>query len=343
MSENPLVEQAKQGDVNAIASLMNRLLKSQGMLANVERSGDRLEVLIESDLRSLDDEMRIPKRPVLVGMIKKWFVTIEVKTVSSLKISWQQTGAEEPAWTEEIFLVEQEAQDTEETQINNVSDPNAVGNALDDVLGNGGLSELKARLTIPPLPVLPRRAMPEQSSTQQSNTQLPMHEQFSTELPIPEQSSDRLNSDFSTTSPDLDAMFGEPNVSESLQSISVPEYLSSDLENPQSFQNPEVLFLADVSPAEMAATEIDKKIDEKIDEELNQEFNQEVSNSEPEEISPAINPLRKILLETPSIPIQFAQYVVVCAVIILALRGIHAALGTTKIPKTTSAISTQIK
>ena len=276
-------------------------------------------------------------------MIKKWFVTIEVQTVSSLKISWQQTGAEEPAWTEEIFLVEQEAQDTEETQINNVSDPNAVGNALDDVLGNGGLSELKARLTIPPLPVLPRRAMPEQSSTQQSNTQLPMHEQFSTELPIPEQSSDRLNSDFSTTSPDLDAMFGEPNVSESLQSISVPEYLSSDLENPQSFQNPEVLFLADVSPAEMAATEIDKKIDEKIDEELNQEFNQEVSNSEPEEISPAINPLRKILLETPSIPIQFAQYVVVCAVIILALRGIHAALGTTKIPKTTSAISTQIK
>jgi hypothetical protein len=328
MSDNPLVEQAKQGDVNAIGSLMNRLLKSQGMLANVERSGDRLEILIESDLRSLDDEMRIPKRPVLVGMIKKWFVTIEVQTVSSLKISWQQTGAEEPAWTEEIVLVEQEAQDTEETEINNVSDPNAVGNVLDDVLGNGGLSETKAQLTIPPLPVLPRRAMPEQSSTQQSSPELP------------EQSSDLVNSDFSTTGLDLDAMFGEPNVSESLQSISVPEYLSSDLENPQSFQNPEVLFLADVSPAEMAATEMaDTAIDEKVDEELNQE----VSNSEPEEISPAINPPRKILLETPSIPIQFAQYVVVCAVIILALRGIHAALGTTKIPKTTSAISTQIK
>jgi hypothetical protein len=336
MSENPLVEQAKQGDVNAIGSLMNRLLKSQGMLANVERSGDRLEILIESDLRSLDDEVRIPKRPVLVGMIKKWFVTIEVQTVSSLKISWQQTGEEEPAWTEEIFLVEQESQDTEETQINNLSDPNAVGNALDDVLGNGGLSsELKARLTMPPLPVLPRRAIPEQSSTEQSSTEQSSTEQSSTELPMPEQSSDRLNSDFSTTSPDLDAMFGEPNVSESLQSISVPEYLSSDLENPQSFQNPEVLFLADVSPAEMAATEIDEKVDE--------ELNQEVSNSEPEEISPAINPPRKILLETPSIPIQFAQYVVVCAVIILALRGIHAALGTTKIPKTTSAISTQIK
>ena len=53
MTTNPLVEQAKQGNVNAISSLMNRLLKSQAMLANVEREGDRLDILIESDLRSL--------------------------------------------------------------------------------------------------------------------------------------------------------------------------------------------------------------------------------------------------------------------------------------------------
>jgi hypothetical protein len=320
MSENPLVEQAKQGDVNAIASLMNRLLKSQGMLANVERSGDRLEILIESDLRSLDDEMRIPKRPVLVGMIKKWFVTIEVQTVSSLKISWQQTGSEEPAWTEEIFLVQQEDQ---ETQGNSVSDTS--GKGLGNVLGNGGLSETKPQFTIPPLPVLPRRAMPEQSST----------EQFNIEQAISEQFRDRDNGDLSATSPDLDDMFGDSTVSESLQSISVPEYLSSDLRNPQSFQDPDVLWLADVAHPEMVEAAIDDKVVEELE--------QEVRNSEPEEISPAINPLRNIFLETPSIPIQFAQYVVICAVIILALRGIHSALGTTKAPKTTSAISTQIK
>jgi len=308
MTENPLVEQAKEGDVNAIASLMNRLLKSQGMLANVERSGDRLEILIESDLRSMDDEMRIPKRPVLVGMIKKWFLTIEVKTVSSLKISWQQTGSEEPAWTEEIFLVEQEAQ---ETQGNNVSDTS--GKVLGNVLGNGGLSETKARLTIPPLPVLPRRAMPEQSR-------------------------DRVNSDLSATSPDLDAMFGETNVSQSLQSISVPEYLSSDIEDPQSFQKPDVLWLTDASHQEVVDTGIDEKVGSAIDEEISGE----IENVQTEEISPVVNPLGKILFQTPSLPIQFAQYVVICAVIILALRGIHTALGTTKAPKTTSAISTQL-
>ena len=343
MSENPLVEQAKQGDVNAIGSLMNRLLKSQGMLANVERSGDRLEILIESDLRSLDDEMRIPKRPVLVGMIKKWFVTIEVKTVSSLKISWQQAGSEEPAWTEEIFLVERESQETQGSNVIAASEK-----AVANVLGNGGLSETKAGLTILPLPVFPRRAMPEQ----------PIHEQLS----------DRINSgniDESATSPDLDAMFGETSfgetsfgetnfgddIAEPLQSISASEYLSSDLENSSSFQDPEVLFLADVAPPAMVDVAIDKKVDVAIDREFDRELEreldraleQEVSNSNLEEISPESNSLSKVLFQTPSIPIQFVQYVVVCAVIIFAIRGIHAALGTTKAPKTTSAISTQVK
>lgn len=142
MTQNPLVEKAKQGHVNAIASLMNRLLKSQAMLANVERDGDRLEILIESDLRSLDDEVRIPNRQVLVGMIKKWFITLEVKTVSSITVSWQQTGFEEPAWTEEIYLVEQADR--------NISE-------------NGGITEPVRSPRIPPLPVFPPKAMLERN------------------------------------------------------------------------------------------------------------------------------------------------------------------------------------
>ncbi|MCA6543731.1 MAG: hypothetical protein IM576_10835, partial [Pseudanabaena sp. M074S1SP2A07QC] len=138
MTQNPLVEQAKQGNVNAIASLMNRLLKSQAMLANVEREGDRLEILIESDLRSLDDEVRIPNRQVLVGMLKKWFITLEVKNVSTISVSWQQTGCDEPAWTEEIYLVEQE-----DLNINE----------------NGGITESRQRPKIPPLPVLSLKSM----------------------------------------------------------------------------------------------------------------------------------------------------------------------------------------
>jgi hypothetical protein len=153
MTQNPLVEQAKQGNVNAIASLMNRLLKSQAMLANVERVGDRLEILIESDLRSLDDEVRIPNRQVLVGMLKKWFITLEVKNVSMLLVSWQQTGFDEPAWTEEIYLVEQEDR---------------------NISKNGGITETQQRPRIPPLPVLPLKSMHDRSDRANSENNSPV-------------------------------------------------------------------------------------------------------------------------------------------------------------------------
>jgi hypothetical protein len=152
MTQNPLVEQAKQGNVNAIASLMNRLLKSQAMLANVERDGDLLEILIESDLRSQDDEVRIPNRQVLVGMLKKWFVTLEVKNVSVISVSWQQTGFDEPAWTEEIYLIEREDLNTNE---------------------NGGITEARQRPRIPPLPVLPLKSMHDRSDRVNSENNPP--------------------------------------------------------------------------------------------------------------------------------------------------------------------------
>ena len=279
MAQNPLVEQAKQGNINAIASLMNRLLKSQGMLANVEREGDCLEILIESDFRSLNDEVRIPKRQILVGMLKKWFVTLEVQTVSSIKISWQQTGADQPAWTEKIFLVEHANQ-----------------NISQDISQNGGITEPQKRPRIQPLPVFPSQ---------------PMHES--------NLSSDRSVSKSNpvTSSPDLDEMFGEINSPRSLPNTTSVSNLSSDLENFKSSQDEEMLFFADVPPTP--------------------EPQEEISNfqSEPqsEPASSSSSPAWQTLVKTPSFAIQFLQYCVVCAIIILTLRGIHAALGSSKAPQ----------
>ncbi len=160
MTQNPLVEQAKQGQVNAIASLMNRLLKSQAMLANVERDGDRLEILIESDLRSLDDEVRVPKRQVLVGMLRKWFITLEVQNVSSIVISWQQTGFDEPAWTEELFLVEPIEQNINQNQ-------------------NIAIDQLPEPPKIPPLPVfLPRKVNERDRPNSPPNSDTNLDEMF---------------------------------------------------------------------------------------------------------------------------------------------------------------------
>ncbi len=257
MTQNPLVEQAKQGNVNAIASLMNRLLKSQAMLANVEREGDRLEILIESDLRSLDDEVRIPNRQVLVGMLKKWFVTLEVKNVSMISVSWQQTGFDEPAWTEEVYLVEQE-----DININE----------------NGGITEARQRPRIPPLPVLPLKSMHDRSDRANSENNPP------------------------ASSPDLDEMFGDTSFPEPLPNIYATNDLDSDLENTHSSQD--------------------------------RDFQSETTSS-------ANNIAWQGLLKTPIFTIQLAQYVVICVLIIAALRGIHAVFGSSKAPKAAS-ISPQL-
>jgi hypothetical protein len=272
MATNPLIEKAKQGNVNAIASLMNRLLKSQAMLANVERDGDRLEILIESDLRSLDDEVRIPNRQVLVGMLKKWFVTLEVKTVNSLTISWQQTGCDEPAWTEEVYLVDQEDL--------NISE-------------NGGIPEPQKSSRIPPLPVFPPKSMLERNDL-----------------------SDRANSEknLALSSPDLDEMFGEIESPASFPNV------NSDLGNTQSTQDSDLVFFDAVpSGANLDA--------------LN-DLQSETRSSEN-------NAPWQVLLKTPIFAIQLAQYVAVCVIIIVALRGIHAAFGTSKAPKA-SSISSQL-
>ncbi len=261
MSQNPLIDQAKQGNINAIASLMNRLLKSQAMLANVERDGDRLEILIESDLRSLDDEVRIPNRQVLVGMLKKWFITLEVKTVSSLNISWQQTGFDEPAWTEEIFLVEPNEQ---------------------DISQNSGIIETQKQPKMLPLPVFPPRSM--RGSSDKKPT---------------------------TSSPDLDEMFGEINSPASLPNMQQ----ISNIENPKDSQGSEFLFLPDIPSIPIK---------------------EEISDSQTKPNSSPNASTWQILLKTPSFAIQFVQYCVVCAIVILALRGIHSIFGGSKAPKAAS-------
>ncbi|MFM7601140.1 MAG: hypothetical protein ACKO7R_08090 [Pseudanabaena sp.] len=273
MTQNPLVEQAKQGNVNAIASLMNRLLKSQAMLANVEGDGDHLEILIESDLRSLDDEVRIPNRQVLVGMLKKWFITLEVKTVSQITVSWQQTGSEEPAWTEEIYLVEQ---------------------ASPNISENGGITEPKQRPRIPPLPVFLPKSMQERNDL-----------------------SDRANRETNSvaSSPDLDEMFGETSVPEKLPNINLPNHLNSDLNSTRTSQDSELIFLSDIPVIPDA---------------------EETNDFHSEEHSSTNKFSWQALIRTPIFAIQIAQYVVVCVIIILALRGIHAVFGSSKAPKTTS-------
>jgi hypothetical protein len=77
----------------------------------------------------------------------------------------------------------------------------------------------------------------------------------------------------------------------------------------------------------------------------NQDHYEEISDLQtatPLELDKALNNLSwQNLLTTPSATIQFVQYLVVCGIIILTLRGIHTAFGSSKAPKA-AIITTQI-
>jgi len=283
MTQNPLVEQAKEGNISAIASLMNRLLKSQGMLANVERTGDRLDVLIESDLRSLDDEMRVPKRQVLVGMLKKWFITLEVQNVSTIVISWQQAGSVEPAWTEEVTLVE--------TEIRLNQEPSEVSQ-------NSGLIPTTEPRKLPPLPVFPPKPMLERNSPPGDR---PLS--LDAQLPIAPKAS-----------PDLDEMFGDTdgfggfdssdNKAIAIEPVVQPPMPSPNLDPFPTLNDETNTSLSDMS-VETDLTTPDSAANLPSDRKFSWQS----------------------LLSTPSVSFQFLQYIVVCAIIVVGLRGIHAALG----------------
>lgn len=96
MTDSNLIEQAKLGDPQAIAALMNQSLEPRGMRASVDRQGDCLEVLLEAE--------RIPNRQSLTTFVQKGINNLGMQSIRSIRILGQQFGASYPAWMQELQL-----------------------------------------------------------------------------------------------------------------------------------------------------------------------------------------------------------------------------------------------
>ena len=311
MTQNEIVEQAKQGNVKAIAALMNRLLKSQGMLATLERTGDRLDILIESDLRSPDDEIRIPKRPILVGMLRKWFITLEIQSISTVAIAWQKTGFDEPVWTEEIRLGESDLEDSDDITEGTVRSPQKM-----------------------PLPPLPNFAA-------KSNIQANSQEAIAPKANTPKQNA-------ATASPDLDEMFGGGFGDNTAGSI-MPNFADSDSNNGDfDFDDITDITMGETSPttksrstAQGRNTGEDILLLSDIPPIPNSSFNDSgLSESPNPEFNSGMNLPPRNIFTTSNFQWQFLQYLAACAVIIISLNLIHRVLGSTPNPKSTEPAPT---
>ncbi len=95
MTQN-LLELAKQGDPQAIASLMNRSLQPKGMTATVDLQGDTLWVWLEAS--------QIPNRQVMTSFVQNGIQNLGVEHIHTVKVAGQQMGANSPAWTQEIHF-----------------------------------------------------------------------------------------------------------------------------------------------------------------------------------------------------------------------------------------------
>lgn len=96
MTQSQLLELAKQGDPQAIATLMNQTLQPRGITATTDLHDQRLEVILES--------AQVPNRQVLATFVQKGLATLGIQTIQSVKILGKQTGDSVPVWEQELDL-----------------------------------------------------------------------------------------------------------------------------------------------------------------------------------------------------------------------------------------------
>jgi hypothetical protein len=92
-----LLSLARQGNGNAIATLINQSLQPQGIVARVVLKPDgTLKVLLES--------ATLPDEQVLVPFVQQGIAALELAQVATLQIIGRIQGAPTPAWTRTVTL-----------------------------------------------------------------------------------------------------------------------------------------------------------------------------------------------------------------------------------------------
>lgn len=96
MTHDNLLELAKRGDVQAIASLMNLSLQPKGITAKVALKDRCLQVMLEA--------AQVPNQQTLVEFVRKGITGLGVPSIEIVKVYGRQTGEEFPAWNKEFEI-----------------------------------------------------------------------------------------------------------------------------------------------------------------------------------------------------------------------------------------------
>lgn len=96
MTATNLLEQAKHGDAEAIASLMNKALETKGIKVQVNIKDDSLTVTAEAQ--------ELPEQSFMVDYVRKCISKLNLARIKTIYIRGQLTGSKYPAWRQTIDL-----------------------------------------------------------------------------------------------------------------------------------------------------------------------------------------------------------------------------------------------
>jgi hypothetical protein len=97
VTQQKMLELAKQGNPKAIAALMNRSLQAKGITTKATLTGDCLNLWLESS--------QVPNQPAMVEFIRKGMTKLGVVAIKKVKVYGIITGKDFPVWTDDISLL----------------------------------------------------------------------------------------------------------------------------------------------------------------------------------------------------------------------------------------------
>ncbi|HEY9881236.1 MAG TPA: hypothetical protein V6D29_22465 [Leptolyngbyaceae cyanobacterium] len=98
MDRGAILAKARDGDADAIATLITHSLRSKGITARATRHSYRLFIWLEA--------ATLPNQTAAVDYIRQGMQRLQVSGIGTIQIHGQQTEQPEPGWVEEISLLE---------------------------------------------------------------------------------------------------------------------------------------------------------------------------------------------------------------------------------------------
>lgn len=96
MTQQNILELAKQGDAQAIAALMNRTLQPKGIMAKASIKDGCLRVMLEAE--------NVPDQRSTTAFVQRGMQGLGVESIGKVQVFGRQVGEEFPSWNQEFNL-----------------------------------------------------------------------------------------------------------------------------------------------------------------------------------------------------------------------------------------------